>query len=294
MSSNKVVNIEKQYLDVVFGQLKYVFYSPQKKTINLTDALLESTFETEFNKSPSERLYILNVSNPYNFTPVISETPYQTGDTELTVKTIDGKHEYDISYANLSPRAANNFKLFNGKEGYIAFITENEYILSGGKDMQVEFVPAKIYVDEPVKTEAGPAPVWQTKCRLMLMNRQGNYSTAVNPYMQETNSWRPSELQGIKDVVFTLISATSTELVIDINTYINNTEVNSLVLGDFTQKQSIASGDSTITITSVSNVLNRYTFVGTFANGNTIGLKNQPLMITKGFELQTPIVLTIS
>tara|TARA_R110002096_G_scaffold36129_3_gene101302 strand:+ start:1358 stop:2221 length:864 start_codon:yes stop_codon:yes gene_type:complete len=105
-------------------------------------------------------------------------------------------------------------------------------------------------------------------------------------------SFELSDKEGIFDVGFALVSATSTEIKVTATTDCSNSLVNNFTSGDLTVLDAAGAAQS-LTSTSVADASGVYTIVGTgFATGFTVGLNG--VVVQAGINYESPDRLAIT
>ena len=258
------------------------------------DAKLEANWIAKINAATDSRMYIINpkpIADEYAFDGDERQTTRST-----TGKLILGRDGYDgivFTYYNPTLAQVNRLRTFHNTTAPCYFYTNNEDIIADKNtaDTNIVGVNCNIYVSKFKNPE----------------NNDGNEMVTVSYYPTKTTDWQtkvlqkseldfvPSELTGITDVVATIVSSSvaGQEVVMNITGVPDGNEISSLsTVGD--HLMTIVSSGAAVTLSSVTNVGNVYTFVtsGMTAVPLSWTLANQPPMTVKGYENQTPLVFT--
>jgi len=274
------------------GQIIKAWLLKSKQTITLVNAQLEATFTALINLVAASRMYVLS-QNPSEVTPDVGDAVMIEGNTNFSEKGKDGKQVITITYANIRLCRAQALKSLDGKTMYAFFITENEYVLGAGNTTNLVTNEVKLYVSEPKPAKATGGG-WETVLRIELIPVTGIWINAIEEY--NTNGWRPTQLSGISDVLFSNITAdiSAKTIIFDATEFCDGTDIVALnTVGDF--KVTLESTGVEITLDSITWNGNTGTLAvntGTplTAFNHTIELRNQPTMTVKGYETRSAVV----
>lgn len=286
-----VNNVAKTQCRVNYGMPNRAFLSFVKKSYSYANALLEATWTTDINLAASSRLYILPPA--HDVTNEIEEATIKDGNLLRRYKIRDGREAITFMYENVKDCFVKDLKTFDGMAMYAFLCTESDAIIGGDDGSNLVQVPVDVVVTD-YKLPENKDGAYSCAVTLYFRNTKGNKDLFILPNDGNYNTgtlWSPNDLDGIVDVEMTEVSASGTEIVVDVTAECDGREITGLVTADF---QVLASNGSSVSVTvTASN--NRYTLAGTFAADTySISLKNQPDMTTKGYETQSTLSVTVS
>lgn len=281
-----ISNMYKSSCSQSLGQIQQYWLFKSSKSVSEINSLLEETWTTLINQSSATRMYVQS-QKPTDVVVEIGEDIYTEGNTGFKEKGKDGKQSLTFTYSNISLCKAQELKNLDGQNMFAYFVTENENILATGNDDDIVTNEVKIFVSEPKPSDA-TGQGWKVNVRIELVQTTGIWTKSVDPFT--ANAWRPTQLDGIKDVVFSNIAAdiSAKTVIFDVTSYCDNIEVIDLTdKTDFVVE--VASTGVALTIASVTYNGNTATItvdVGTPLTAvlHNLRLKQQPAMTIKGFE----------
>lgn len=260
MSCQNISNISKSQCYKDYGQVVGVWLDRDDTGVTLANALLEATWTAKIKAAQDTRMYVLNPKRPHEVTRNVAEPVIATGNTGDRIQIRSGNADYTFTWAGLSLEKAAEIKSLNGGTFYTYFLTSKEWILGGGTSTQLEPVECQIFVSEYKTAETQDTP-GTLSVNLFIVPTEDYFVNAVAPNQQDSGNWKPSQVNGIRNVVLTVISSDVSDktVIFDVNDTDGN-EVSTIVTySNFLVELTSTGADATLV--SISNVGNRYTLI---------------------------------
>ena len=273
-----------------------VIIAPVGATI-ATDAagILEATWITGRNLVEASRWYPLIFPGYIEtVTPTIDEPVFRDGNISGNrTKTRDGNVRSAFMLDNPAPCMTKALHSYDGQKWEAWVVTKNGYIRGTSSDGTL-FDPFSIdfFAGNGASPTTGDEPSTVSYYIDFTDPSQWNsYPAFVKP-----TAFDPTQMEGIKDVYLTLISASSSAIVVDVKGDCDSVGFSDLVTADFTL--TLDSSGATVSIsgaTESTSIAGRYSLAGTFTTAaHTLNLAQQPDMTTKDVESTGSIAVTPS
>jgi len=258
-------------------------------------AILEATWVTNRNLAASLRDYPLvfpgyiETITPVNDEPVFRDSNISGNRT----KTRNGNVRNAFMLDNPPPCLIEALHSYDGQKWEAYIVTKNGYIRGTSSDGTL-FDPFSVnfFAGNGGSPASGDEPATVTYYIDFTNTDQWNkYPAFVKP-----TAFDPTQMEGIKDVYLTEVSASTSEIVVDVKGDCDNVGFSDLVKDDF--ELSIVSSGATVTIdtaTESDSVPGRYTLAGTFTEvAHYLDIVAQPDATTNDVESTGQITVTPS
>ena len=291
---SSLVNSGSPECDQRPGQvIGYVLTPTDAEIADVATAILEATWTTGTNLAEASRWYPIifdkyrTDSTPTDDEPVL----YEGNMANRRVKTRDGNNRDIITFSNMPKCLVKALKSYDRQKWKAYRITENKHIQgTSAAGTKLEPLTIKFFAGQHVKPASADEP-WKMSYYIDLVDP--NEWDKLGQWAIPT-AFDPRELEGIKDVVLTLVSASTTEIVVDVTGYCDSVGFASLVTADWTLTiNSTGAPVSISSCTESTSTTGCFTLAGTFTTVlHDLDLEQQPDSTTKNVESTGSIAVT--
>lgn len=278
---------------VLYGYDKKHILVPRGTEIADADtAALLATWTTGINAASSSRYRPLMSS--WRIEPTQDEPVFQPGaeGAEEYLYTNANKDTFYLQGSRITPVLNSNYQSLNNGQWAAYIVTSNGYIkgksIDGTKFLPID-VDFRMLPQRKATDSEGPELAYTV--RMDSTDDWNLYGAAIKP-----SSWNPlTDLEGLLDVDLSISGTpTSTEIIVDINTNLNDVGVTGFAVADFlfykTSDDTVQTPDS---MTESTTVDGRYTFVFTALVSGYVTLKAPSAASQQGYESTGSVTFTI-
>jgi hypothetical protein len=279
-------NLSKRNCTTKAGQVVGFWLDKNNTGVSFANALLEATWEAKVNAIQDTRMLVLNPDFPDEATRNKAEWVIKEGNTGKRNKVRNGKLDYLFRYDDPSDCLVSYLKSFDSFKGYAYAITANEMIRASDNGTNLIPFEVSIFVDE-ISTPEGQDDTDYILVGIYIVPTKNYFTKTIAPYNQETNPWRPTQLNGIVDVSLSVVSSSeaSSKVVVDATDVCSGAEITDFVTaGDFVIEDVLTGATQDATV--LAAIGNRYTLTAniTAATDYYIYRKTADLATDKGYE----------
>lgn len=242
-----------------------------------------STWTNLIKAAVGTRIYPLPASVKQEFTQdePVYESLSQGAESYLYTNT--SKDTFYIDSQIVTPQFNINMQALNNGVWACYVVTSNGYIKGKSTDgTKFEPMNCTFRVLPQRKATDAEGPHLPYTLRLDSYEDWNEYGTAIKP-----TTWNPlTDLEGLLDVDLTISGTpSSTEIIVDVKTNLNEIGVTGLAIGDFSFiKASDSSAQTPDSMTESTTVNGRYTFVFTAAVTGSVDLAAASALTVAGYE----------
>lgn len=273
----------------------FILVPPDAEIDTEANALLESTWTGNIEADEASRWYPLPVF--FRYEPSREDHVYTQGDFGDKYSVREGYADGVAYYLNPSICFQKKLRDFNGQAWKAYEVTEKGFIKGWSQD-GTKMLPFTMFFNVEAETPATGEEGRLMKIRVYPTESYEweEYGVVIDPINDAISTWDPRDLEGLLDATVEVYSSSSTELVVDVQTYCDDTPVTGLVVTDFVLQDDTPETETINSATESSTVDGRYTLdVTTLGDDNyTINLKEPSAMTTDGYQAGTAASFTIS
>ena len=294
--SSSLINVSSPGCNIKYGVITGLIVVPVATEIATeAAAMLEATYTTLINLIEGSRGYVINFPTSYLNTVLPTQEDPVTEDTPIAgvrVFTGDGAKRLNINYSNLPKCTIKALRSLNNQNWEVFLITSENYILAYSEAGTIFRGFSGVF--HAGNELPGENNTTSRKYPIMFdFKKPGQWDD--NGIWAKPTAFELEDLDGIKNVTITEVSASTSAIVVDIKTACGATGVTGMVTGDMYLVLDSSGGQVATTSTESTTVAGRYSLAGTFSEAaHTFKTKDQPDATTKGYETPTSLAITPS
>jgi hypothetical protein len=279
-----------------YGRDSFPIIVPRGAEIDTeANSLLLATWQGKFELDESTRWYAL--PKFFRYLPSREDHVYTQGDFNEKFSVREGYGDGVASYLNPAICFQKKLKEFNNQTWDFYWVTDKGYIRGWSQDgVILKPFSGFFHVEEEMPATADEGRLMQIRIYNTEAYQWEEYGEVINPIDDATATWDPRELEGLLDATCEVFGTPSgTEIVVDVQTYCDDTGISDLVYTDFVCEK--AGVDYAISASAESStVAGRYTLtVSTLlAEDYTVNLNEPAAMTTDGYQPGAADSFTIS
>lgn len=279
-----------------YGRPIFPILTPPDGSIDTeTNALLQATWRTGIENDESSRWYPW--PKFYRYTPSREDHVYSQGDFNDKISVREGYGDGIAVYANPPICFQKKLRKFNNQTWKAYWVTDKGYILGTSSD-GVKFEPLSVFVH--VEEEMPPTADEVRLMQIRIYNTEAyeweDNGVVIDPRNDAVSTWDPRELEGLLDVTVEISTSSATSVVVDVQSYCDDTPVTGLVLADWTLIDSAGNTETINSSTESTTVDGRYTLdVSTLmADTYDLNLLQPSAMTTEGYQTGSVAQFTVT
>lgn len=273
----------------------WILVPPSAEIADETTALLEATWQTGIENDESSRWYPL--PKFYRYTESREDHVYTQGDFNQKFSVREGYGDGIAAYLNPPICFQKKIRDFNDQTWKGYRVTEKGYILGTSSD-GAKFEPFNIffYAEEEMPATADEGRLMQIRVYATEAYQWEDNGVVIDPVNDAVSTWDPRKLEGLLDVTVEVVSSSATSLVVDVQSYCDDTPVTGLVVADFVLVDDAGGSETINSVTESTSVDGRYTLDVTTltADDYEINLQEPADMTTDGYQTGSVAEFTIS